>query len=147
LTTIPIDEDVDLNELYHTDLTEVTYPRHLQKNTNECRPKMPQPVRISDISYKSTSRKRMDPEAIQHYSHELEKMVSRDKKQFWHNFSHPVRQDPLEYDNPSLYRYLRNLRFYGLQKTDEGTEYTMMQESINCELDIQFLHKLTKVLL
>jgi len=36
------------------------------------------------------------------------------------DFKKPIIVDPIE--------YMKNLRFYGLQKTEEGTDYTMMQD-------------------
>lgn len=40
--------------------------------------------------------------------------------QFLRDFRKPILINPME--------YMRNLRVYGLQKTEEGTDYTMMQD-------------------
>lgn len=61
-----------------------------------------------------------DSKLLTEYCDELKVDIQRDARSFLRKFSEPVRNDPEE--------YLRNLRFYGLQKTDEGTEYTMMQD-------------------
>lgn len=54
------------------------------------------------------------------YCSELVKTIKARKTEFVNSLNRPVLNDPLE--------YLKSLRYYGLQKNEGKTEYTMMQD-------------------
>lgn len=88
--------------------------------TTESLPEITPFIRVSEISLKPSQKLILAKKVLNTYLQELKESIFKNSKLFLANFNQPVKTDPFE--------YLRSLRFYGLQKTDEGTEYTMMQE-------------------
>lgn len=81
---------------------------------------MPPVIRVSDITRKSQKRKELDQKVIQTYWNELKNAILKNPSEFLEKFTQPIKYNAEE--------YLKNLRFYGLQKTEEGSEYVMMQD-------------------
>jgi hypothetical protein len=88
--------------------------------TTESLPEITPFIRVSEISVKPSQKHILAKKILNTYLQELKESIFENPELFLSNFNQPVKTDPQE--------YLRSLRFYGLQKTDEGTEYTMMQE-------------------
>ena len=77
-------------------------------------------IRVNEITRKTRKPLEIVEKIISDYCGEVNQVIHKDPKRFLHDFGQPLQNNPEE--------YLRSLRFYGLQKTQEGTEYTMMQD-------------------
>ena len=87
---------------------------------NEQYDETPPIIRVSEISRKNQKRKERDLNLIKNYTEEIKASIIENPLDFLKSFGEPLKKDPLE--------YLVNLRFYGLQKIEDKTEYTMMQD-------------------
>jgi hypothetical protein len=76
-------------------------------------------IRVSEMN-KRKRKSELDKKYLSQYLNEIGQAIMTQEDFFLYAFSKPIKRDPED--------YLRHLRIYGLQRTENGTQYTMMQE-------------------